>query len=145
MTEKVDLGTTKTPEVKMRVTPEEVPLAEKMLQALLGDDDSFHELTKDELFGFSLALAALRRGHMVARASWQIPGKYVMLQSGEEMLDPETGKPTIIKEHLIWKNAEGKFVPWTASQDAILAKDWFIGKSGDGPRRSLPSAEPIQH
>lgn len=137
-----DLGMTGTPEAK--VDPE-VSLSEAMLQSLVGDGDDFQQMVEGELFSFSFALIALRRGHMVARNSWRIPGKYVILQPAEEMFDPETGAPVQIKEHLIWKNAEGKFVPWTASQDAILARDWFIGKSGDGPRRSLPSAEPIQN
>lgn len=145
MMENVDLGSTSTPKVSMQVTDEDARLAEAMLQALMGDDENFTQLTDGELFGFSLALVAMRRGHMIARASWQIPGKYVILQPGEEMLDPETGAPARLKEHLVWKNAEGAFVPWTPSQDAILARDWFIGKSGDYKRRPPRTAEPIQN
>lgn len=133
--------------VRTPTTPEQVGLAEKAMQSLLGVDEAFAELVNGDLFSFSIALVAMKRGHKVARASWRIPGKYVMLQSGEEMFDPDSGQPVQIKEHLIWKNAEGKFVPWSASQDAVLAEDWFIGESGESPVAGTqpPKAEPIQN
>lgn len=120
---------------------------QKAVEALMGgaNSESFSVLTDGELFGFGIALIALERGHKVARASWGNPGKYVFQQAGEEMFDPETHQPVPLKAHLVWKNDRGEFIPWTPSQDAVLAKDWFIGKSGDYTRGRPPAAEPIQN
>lgn len=120
---------------------------QRAVEALMGgaNNEAFSVLTDGELFGFGIALIAMERGHTVARAAWGNPGKYVFLQAGEEMFDPETHQPAPLKAHLVWKNDRGEFIPWTPSQDAVLARDWFIGKSGDYPYGRFPAAEPIQN
>jgi hypothetical protein len=107
---------------------------DNVLHHFLGvSDQDMSAMLEGEVFGFGIALAALERGFEVARLAWQNPGKYVFHQPGEEtMFDSRTG-PVILKPHLVWKNDKGEFIPWTPSQDAILAKDWFIGRSGEGP------------
>src|SRR5215510_5689147 len=83
---------------------------DNLIAELLGaDDEQFRDAIKDDLFSFSVALVAMKRGLHVARASWQQPGKYVFLQPAEEFIfDPSTGAPVPIKEHLCWKNGEGR-------------------------------------
>lgn len=130
---------------EMRVTRDHMNLADKAVKALLGSDENFRELTHGDLFSFGIAQIAMDRGHMVARASWGNPGKFVFLQAGDQMYDPESGAPAQLKPHYVWKNDRGEFVPWVASNDALLANDWFIGKSGEYPYGRPPASEPIQH
>lgn len=117
--------------------------ADSLLFHVLGEDDAqFRESLRGELFSFSVALMAMRRGLYVARSSWKVPGKYVFIQSPptEFIRDPATETTVPVKEHMVWRNGEGRLVPWAPSQDAALANDWFVGKSGDYPR-STPSEE----
>lgn len=131
-------------------------LAEQAVHALLGADEKFAEFLGDELFGFGIAVIAMERGHHVARLDWKIPGKYVYLQCAGELFSVELAEtehpdeqpnPAVLKSFLAWRNGSGQLVPWTPSQDAVLAKDWFIGKSGEfnGGGKRPPSAEPIQN
>lgn len=141
----------KTPKGEMTV---ETSLAERSVHALLGADENFPEFLGDELFGFGIALIALQRGHKVARASWQNPGKYVFLVLSSEFsssrwrhheINEESfpGHSVAVKPFLCWKNDKGDLVPWTPSQDAILARDWFIGESGKYPQAEYPKKSPI--
>lgn len=88
---------------------------------------------KDQLMDFSLALRAMKSGQIVARLAWKNPGKFVCTMSCQ-FVDPDESKPeelVTMKRFLVWRNDAGEYVPWVPSQDAILAEDWFIGKSGD--------------
>ncbi|WOJ32694.1 DUF2829 domain-containing protein [Citrobacter koseri] len=76
---------------------------------------------------FGLAVEALKRGKKVARSGWNGKGMWLKLVPVDiadkvafeyEALD---GAPWIGM-----KTADGKFVPWLASQTDVLADDWKI-------------------
>lgn len=90
-----------------------------------------------ETFDFSDALRHVKAGKRVARLGWKNPGKYVFLQLPSEVyndymaeIEDTESQPVFVSAFLCWRNDAGKYVPYLPSQDAILADDWFVGKSG---------------
>lgn len=83
---------------------------------------------------FGQALHALKEGRRVARAGWNGKGMFVFLVPGSnftvnrEPLASIVGMGTEItyRPHIDMKDAEGKVVPWLASQTDILADDWSL-------------------
>ena len=86
---------------------------------------------------FCYALKALREGKKVARSGWNGKGMWVVFQkaypegipinknTAEAIGEPE-GTVYKFLPYLMFKTAQGDFVPWLASQTDILAEDWGI-------------------
>ena len=84
---------------------------------------------------FGDALDALRDGCKLARAGWNGPGMFVVLQPGYPDgigINANTATATGIPQgtvcnfrpYLMMFTADGEFVPWVASQTDLLASDW---------------------
>jgi hypothetical protein len=87
-----------------------------------------------EANGFEFALAAIKDGKRVMRSGWNGKGMFIYLVNGskfEVTRDPlnkfyEVGTTVEYLPHIDMKTADGKHVPWLASQTDILANDWEI-------------------
>lgn len=86
------------------------------------------------MYSFSYALDFLKQGMKVARAGWNGKGMFVFLVPGSTFnvsrppllgIYPE-GTEINYRPHIDMKDAEGKVVPWLASQTDLLAEDWVI-------------------
>ncbi len=86
----------------------------------------------DERMTFSEALDALKAGDCVQRAGWNGKGMFVFLVPGSHFtvnrppllgIFPE-GTPIDYHAHIDMRTADGKIVPWLASQTDLLAEDW---------------------
>ncbi len=83
---------------------------------------------------FGNALNALKTGHKVARTGWNGKGMFLFLVPGsrfEVNRAPLLGiypEGTVIDycPHIDMRTADGKIVPWLASQTDVLANDWEI-------------------
>ena len=83
---------------------------------------------------FGHAIAALKDGQKVARAGWNGVGMFLFLVPGSRFTvnrAPLLGiypEGTVIDycPHVDMRTADGKIVPWLASQTDILADDWNI-------------------
>ena len=81
---------------------------------------------------FGNAIEALKEGKRVARAGWNGKGMFLFLMNGynfvvsREPLLSIMGEGTMAtyRPHIDMKDAEGKVVPWLASQTDMLAEDW---------------------
>jgi len=81
---------------------------------------------------FGLAVEALKKGFKVARAGWNGKGMFLFLVPGSVFkvnrapllgIYPE-GTEINYCPHIDMKTADGKVVPWLASQTDVLADDW---------------------
>lgn len=83
---------------------------------------------------FSEALEALKEGKRVSRTGWNGRGMFIFLVPGSNFTvnrEPllsimGAGKEVTYRPHIDMKDAEGKVVPWLASQTDLLADDWCI-------------------
>ena len=83
---------------------------------------------------FGEALAALKEGQRVARSGWNGKGMFLFLVAGSNFVvnrEPllsimGEGAQVTYRPHIDMKDAEGKVVPWLASQTDMLADDWQI-------------------
>ena len=83
---------------------------------------------------FGGALEALKEGKRVARGGWNGPNMFLFLVQGsnfkvnrEPLLSiMGEGAEVTYRPHIDMKDAEGKVVPWLASQTDIMADDWFV-------------------
>ena len=83
---------------------------------------------------FGNAIEALKEGKRVARAGWNGKGMFLFLVPGsnfnvnrEPLLSiMGEGAQITYRPHIDMKDAEGKVVPWLASQTDMLAEDWQI-------------------
>lgn len=81
---------------------------------------------------FGNALVALKEGKRVARAGWNGKGMFLFLVAGSNFVvnrEPllsimGEGATVTYRPHIDMKDAEGKVVPWLASQTDLLAEDW---------------------
>jgi Protein of unknown function (DUF2829) len=88
----------------------------------------------ETIMDFSNALINLKAGHRLQRKGWNGKGMFVFLVNGSvfkvnrEPLLSIMGEGTEVtyRPHIDMKDAEGKVVPWLASQIDILADDWQI-------------------
>jgi hypothetical protein len=83
---------------------------------------------------FGLAVEALKLGKRVSRAGWNGKGMFLFLVPGSTFtvnrppllgIYPE-GTRVDYCPHIDMKTADGKVVPWLASQTDVLAEDWAI-------------------
>lgn len=88
-------------------------------------------------YDFAMAIHALKVGHRVARQGWNGKGMWIKLVTSEQyvIVANRNTSPIQVGVHnnadnlLPWigmKTADGKFVPWLASQTDMLAEDWEI-------------------
>ena len=83
---------------------------------------------------FGSAIEALKEGKRVARAGWNGKGMFLFLVAGSNFIvnrEPllsimGEGAQVTYRPHINMKDAEGKVVPWLASQTDMLAEDWQI-------------------
>lgn len=68
---------------------------------------------------FGEALEALRQHKRVARAGWNGKGMYLELQCPDEYSE-------MTRPYIFIHDAQGKNVPWLASQTDMLSDDWEI-------------------
>jgi hypothetical protein len=81
---------------------------------------------------FGKAIAALKEGRRVAREGWNGKGMFLFLVAGSNFVvnrEPllsimGEGASVTYRPHIDMKDAEGKVVPWLASQTDMLAEDW---------------------
>lgn len=83
---------------------------------------------------FGSALQALKNGQKVAREGWNGKGMFLFLVPGSVFkvnrapllgIYPE-GTEINYCPHIDMKTADGKVVPWLASQTDVLAEDWAV-------------------
>ena len=83
---------------------------------------------------FGHAIEAMKEGRLVSRAGWNGKGMFVFLVPGSTFnvnrapllgIFPE-GTEINYRPHIDMRDAEGKIVPWLASQTDMLAEDWDI-------------------
>lgn len=81
-------------------------------------------------FGFSEAIKYLKRGLKVCRQGWNGKGMYLAhVNSYQYKVDGEVHKDSLFLSPWIgMKTADGKFVPWLASQTDMLAEDWMFAE-----------------
>lgn len=89
---------------------------------------------------FSDALEDIKDGKRVARAGWNGRGMFLFLVPGSNFTvnrEPllsilGEGAEVTYRPHIDMRDAEGKVVPWLASQTDILANDWEVVELGNG-------------
>lgn len=83
---------------------------------------------------FGQAIEAMEEGKLVSRSGWNGNGMFVFLVPGSTFnvnrapllgIFPE-GTEINYRPHIDMRDAEGKIVPWLASQTDMLAKDWGV-------------------
>ena len=87
-----------------------------------------------ESMSFGLAIEALKAGKKVSRAGWNGKGMFLFLVPGSTFKVSRAPLLGIYQEgteinycpHIDMKTADGKVVPWLASQTDVLADDWVI-------------------
>lgn len=86
-----------------------------------------NEFFPDVELPFSFALEALKEGATVARKGWNGKGMFLRMVSGKQY-DVACGiaRDLELAPWIGMKTADGKFVPWLASQTDMLAEDWVI-------------------
>lgn len=79
---------------------------------------------------FSMALMYLKSGGRVARDGWNGKNMWLILVNPGNYTIDVAPHPSLLGIILLpWigmKTADGKFVPWLASQTDILAEDWIL-------------------
>ena len=87
-----------------------------------------------ELLNFGDALMLLKNGQKVARLGWNGKGMFLFLVPGSVF---KVNRPPLLGiypegteinycPHIDMRTADGKIVPWLASQADVLAEDWVI-------------------
>ena len=85
---------------------------------------------------FSEALDNIKEGKRLARGGWNGKKMFIFLVPGSNFTvnrEPllsilGEGTEATYRPHIDMKDAEGKIVPWLASQTDIMADDWEIVK-----------------
>jgi hypothetical protein len=89
-----------------------------------------------QALNFGDAVHMLKLGEKVARAGWNGKGMFLFLVPGSTFqvnrkpllgIYPE-GTTVDYCPHIDMKTADGKIVPWLASQTDVLAEDWQVIK-----------------
>lgn len=81
-------------------------------------------------FNFGEAIKYLKRGLKMCRQGWNGKGMYLAhVNSYQYKVDGEVHKDSLFLSPWIgMKTADGKFVPWLASQTDMLAEDWMFAE-----------------
>ena len=83
---------------------------------------------------FGQTLEALKTGYKVAREGWNGKGMFIFLVPGSTF---QVNRPPLLgiypegttidyRPHIDMKTADGKVVPWVASQSDLLEDDWMV-------------------
>lgn len=93
---------------------------------VIADDENCTLLGGTPTFDFGEAVKYLKRGLKVCRQGWNGKGMYLAhVNSYQYKVNGEVHKDSLFLSPWIgMKTADGKFVPWLASQTDILAEDW---------------------
>jgi hypothetical protein len=70
-------------------------------------------------FDFGTAIELLKMGRRVARIGWNGKGMWLELQAPDE-------HSKMSLPYIFMKTADGKLVPWLASQTDVLAEDYVL-------------------
>ena len=79
-----------------------------------------------------MAIQALKAGQKVCRAGWNGKNMYLFLVQGSEVTQAVADHHGIggeffpVLDAIYMKTADGKVVPWLASQTDLLAEDYCI-------------------
>jgi len=76
------------------------------------------------------AVKQLHNGSKVARSGWNGKGQYLILVSSAKfhLTGDQPNPPEYTEPFVAIKNAQGKYVPWFASQTDLLAIDYEIAE-----------------
>ncbi|MFH8483168.1 hypothetical protein [Streptomyces sp. NPDC018055] len=91
------------------------------------------------LFGIGGAVDRMREGKQVARLGWTLDGKCWEVQ--EPRLTNVPFGARRLAETIAMRYSDGTWGPPEFSVRSLLAKDWFVGVSGDRPR-DTPTLQP---
>lgn len=91
------------------------------------------------LMNFSIALDLIKKGLRVAREGWNGRDMFIFLVPGSRFEVSRlpllgiyaAGTPIHYHAHIDMCTADGKIVPWAASQTDLLAEDWLIVEVAD--------------
>lgn len=72
----------------------------------------------DGTMNFGQAIERLKSGQRVYRSGWNGKGMWLALQT------PDANSKMSLP-YIYMKTADGKLVPWLASQTDVLAEDWL--------------------
>ena len=89
---------------------------------------------ENKLLTFGDAIGLMKNGFKVARIGWNGKGMFLFLVPGSTF---KVNRPPLLGiypegteinycPHIDMKTADGKIVPWLASQTDVLAEDWVI-------------------
>lgn len=73
---------------------------------------------------FGEALSYVKDGGKAGRMLWRHTGKWIRLVEPEGTSDFDYGMEN--RPYLELKDADEKLVPWTATQEDLLAEDWML-------------------
>ncbi len=91
-----------------------------------------------ETFDFGEALKRLKLSHRVMRLGWNGKGMWLSLTLGRTVATDnlwshqnrvyakDSGGTVEVLPYITMKTADGKIVPWLASQTDVLADDWMV-------------------
>ena len=86
------------------------------------------------MMNFGEAIEAMKNGYKVVRQNWNGKGMFIFLVPGSTFIVnrppllgiyPE-GTEITYQPHIDMKTADGRIVPWLASQSDMLDTDWMI-------------------
>jgi hypothetical protein len=111
-------------------------IIDRLCQAQEATADIVDDSINTRPMTFSAALREVKQGQRVARSGWNGKGMFLFLVDGSkfivnrEPLKSILGAGTEVNycPHIDMKTADGKIVPWVASQTDLLASDWVIVK-----------------
>lgn len=97
---------------------------------VVADNENCTLLGGTPTFNFGEAIKYLKRGLKVCRQGWNGKGMYLAhVNSYQYKVDGEVHKDSLFLSPWIgMKTADGKFVPWLASQTDMLAEDWMFAE-----------------
>lgn len=95
---------------------------------VLADEKNTPILGGIATFNFGEALKYLKRGFKVCRKGWNGKGMYLAyVKESQYKVDGEVHYDSLYLAPWVgMKTADGKFVPWLASQTDMLADDWMF-------------------
>ena len=99
---------------------EEISIILKSIESL--------ETKATENLNFSQALEKLKKGQKICRTGWNGKGMFLCFVGAKDYnINAKVHKNSVyLAPWIAMKTADGKLVPWVASQTDILADDWQI-------------------
>ncbi len=79
----------------------------------------------EENYSFGIVIDCLKDGRKMARHSMN--DEWIALsEPTEKAVDEETGEKFEELPYIVKKTINGKLIPWTPTQEDMLAEDWYI-------------------